>query len=211
MSKNIIFLFFLFCILDISKQQNIDKDMMRAVACISMIRKLENKPSDQRVLSSYILTCFIAIDEPTTQKLLMSQTSNKLDLTKDEIEKLTNMYNLEQKYTEDQIMDFSKALNTALEKLKDAQPGGGMRNPSQGYDSSSDNKKPQGVGLLEKMLAGILGLFTTNDSLLLLFGFFIAFYLFLRQIRKWFGGNSTTDKNASKKTIKIKKKVKKNE
>ena len=155
--------------------------------------------------------CFIAIDEQTTQKLLMSQTSNKLDLTKDEIEKLTNMYNLEQKYTEDQIMDFSKALNTALEKLKDAQPGGGMRNPSQGYDSSSDNKKPQGVGLLEKMLAGILGLFTTNDSLLLLFGFFIAFYLFLRQIRKWFGGNSTTDKNASKKTIKIKKKVKKNE
>ena len=212
MSKNIIFLFLLFCIMEISTQQEIDKDMMRAVACISMIRKLENKPSDQRLLSSYILTCFIAIDEPTTQKLLMSQTSNKLDLTQDEIEKLTNMYNLEQKYTEDQIMDFSKALNTALEKLKDAQPGGGMRNPSQGHDSGSNNKKkPQGVGLLEKMFAGILGLFSTNDSLLLLFGFFIAFYLFLRQIRKWFGGNSTSDKNGSKKTVKIKKKVKKNE
>ena len=122
------------------------------------------------------------------------------------------MYNLEQKYTEDQIMDFSKALNTALEKLKDAQPGGGMRNPSQGHDSGSNNKKkPQGIGLLEKMFAGILGLFSTNDSLLLLFGFFIAFYLFLRQIRKWFGGNSTSDKNGSKKTVKVKKKVKKNE
>ena len=98
---------------------------------LSLIRKMENKPSDQRVLSSYILTCFISIDEPTTQKLLLSQTSNKLDLTKDEISKLTDMYQIEKKYTEDQIMDFSKALNTAFEKIKNAQSGG-MRPPSQG-------------------------------------------------------------------------------
>jgi hypothetical protein len=205
MSKNLIFLFLLISIIDLVELQEFDKDMMRAVACITLIKKLENKPQDQRELSTYILTCFISIDDATTQKLIQEQASNKLDLTSDQISKLTDMYQLQQKYTEDQIMDFSKALNDALEKLQ-KNAGGGMRN-QQSSGFNNNNKTPQGSGLLEKIIGGIIGLFNPNDSLLLLVGFFVVFYLFLRQIRKWFD-NSEKIKNKVNKSNKVKKKTK---
>ena len=205
MSKNLIFLFLLISIIDLVELQEFDKDMMRAVACITLIKKLENKPQDQRELSTYILTCFISIDDATTQKLIQEQASNKLDLTSDQISKLTDMYQLQQKYTEDQIMDFSKALNDALEKLQ-KNAGGGMRN-QQSSGFNNNNKAPQGSGLLEKIIGGIIGLFNPNDSLLLLVGFFVVFYLFLRQIRKWFD-NSEKIKNKVNKSNKVKKKTK---
>ena len=205
MSKNLIFLFLLISIIDLVELQEFDKDMMRAVACITLIKKLENKPQDQRELSTYILTCFISIDDATTQKLIQEQASNKLDLTADQISKLTDMYQLQQKYTEDQIMDFSKALNDALEKLQ-KNAGGGMRN-QQSSGFNNNNKTPQGSGLLEKIIGGIIGLFNPNDSLLLLVGFFVVFYLFLRQIRKWFD-NSEKIKNKVNKSNKAKKKTK---
>ena len=205
MSKNLIFLFLLISIIDLVELQEFDKDMMRAVACITLIKKLENKPQDQRELSTYILTCFISIDDATTQKLIQEQASNKLDLTADQISKLTDMYQLQQKYTEDQIMDFSKALNDALEKLQ-KNAGGGMRN-QQSSGFNNNNKAPQGSGLLEKIIGGIIGLFNPNDSLLLLVGFFVVFYLFLRQIRKWFD-NSEKIKNKVNKSNKVKKKTK---
>ena len=205
MSKNLIFLLLLISIIDLVELQEFDKDMMRAVACITLIKKLENKPQDQRELSTYILTCFISIDDATTQKLIQEQASNKLDLTSDQISKLTDMYQLQQKYTEDQIMDFSKALNDALEKLQ-KNAGGGMRN-QQSSGFNNNNKTPQGSGLLEKIIGGIIGLFNPNDSLLLLVGFFVVFYLFLRQIRKWFD-NSEKIKNKVNKSNKVKKKTK---
>ena len=205
MSKNLIFLFLLISIIDLVELQEFDKDMMRAVACITLIKKLENKPQDQRELSTYILTCFISIDDATTQKLIQEQASNKLYLTADQISKLTDMYQLQQKYTEDQIMDFSKALNDALEKLQ-KNAGGGMRN-QQSSGFNNNNKVPQGSGLLEKIIGGIIGLFNPNDSLLLLVGFFVVFYLFLRQIRKWFD-NSEKIKNKVNKSNKVKKKTK---
>ena len=205
MSKNLIFLLLLISIIDLVELQEFDKDMMRAVACITLIKKLENKPQDQRELSTYILTCFISIDDATTQKLIQEQASNKLDLTSDQISKLTDMYQLQQKYTEDQIMDFSKALNDALEKLQ-KNAGGGMRN-QQSSGFNNNNKTPQGSGLFEKIIGGIIGLFNPNDSLLLLVGFFVVFYLFLRQIRKWFD-NSEKIKNKVNKSNKVKKKTK---
>ena len=205
MSKNLIFLFLLISIIDLAELQEFNKDMMRAVACITLIKKLENKPQDQRELSTYILTCFISIDDATTQKLIQEQASNKLDLTADQISKLTDMYQLQQKYTEDQIMDFSKALNNALEKLQ-KNAGGGMRN-QQSSGFNNNNKTPQGSGLFEKIIGGIIGLFNPNDSLLLLVGFFVVFYLFLRQIRKWFD-NSEKIKNKVNKSNKVKKKTK---
>ena len=207
MSKFLFFIFFLIIYLEISNCQEVDKDMMRAVACITLIKKLENKPSDQRMLSGYILSCFINIDESTMQKLISNQASNKLDLTQDQISKLTDMYQIEQKYTEDQIMDYSRDLNAALAKLQSAGPNG-MKNPSQGGESSSKSNKKQKPGLLERMFAGFIGLFNTNDSLLFLIGFFIVFYLFLRQIRKWSGNSDNNKNNNGKKVVKNKKKVK---
>ena len=208
MSKNIIFLFFLLSIIEISKLQEVDKDMMRAVACLSLIRRLDDKSVDQRVLSTYMLSCFVQIDDSTAQKLIMSQTSNRLDLSEEQIKKLTNMHEIEKKYTEDQIMDYSNALNKALEKLKNTPPGS-MRAPSQGGEfSTKSNNRPEGPGLLGRMIASLLGMFTTNDSLFILFGAFIIFYLILRQIRKWFGSNDKNVKNNVKKVTKNKKKVK---
>ena len=208
MSKNLIFLFILISLIELSKLQEVDKDMMRAVACLSLIRKLDNKPNDQRVLSTYILTCFITIDDSTAQKLIMSQSSNKLDLSQEQIEKLTNIYNVENKFTEDQIMDYSKALNDALERLKNAGPDG-LRNPPKGSSSSKSNKKREsGSSLFGNMISVLLGLFSTNDSLLLLIGFFIGIYLFLRQMRKCCG-NEEKNKTGNNNKTKIKKRGKK--
>ena len=208
MSKNLIFLFILISLIELSKLQEIDKDMMRAVACLSVIRKLDNKPNDQRVLSTYILSCFVTIDDSTAQKLIMSQTSNKLDLSQEQIEKLTNIYEVEKKFTEDQIMDYSKALNDALERLKNAGPDG-LKAPPKGSSSSNSNKKREsGSGLFGNMITGLLGLFSSNDSLLLLFGLFIGFYLFLRQMRKCCGNNEK-NKTGNNNKSKIKKRGKK--
>ena len=208
MSKNLIFLFILISLIELSKLQEVDKDMMRAVACLSLIRKLDNKPNDQRVLSTYILTCFITIDDSTAQKLIMSQSSNKLDLSQEQIEKLTNIYNVENKFTEDQIMDYSKALNDALERLKNAGPDG-LRNPPKGSSGANSNKKREsGSSLFGNMISVLLGLFSTNDSLLLLIGFFIGFYLFLRQLRKCCG-NEEKNKTGNNNKTKIKKRGKK--
>ena len=190
MSKNIIFLFFLLNIIEISKLPEVDKDMMRAVACLSLIRKLDNKSSDQRVLSTYLLTCFVTIDDSTTQKLIMSQASNKLDLSKAQIEKLTNMYEIEKKFTEDQIMDYSNALNKALEKLKNVGPGGLKAPPKGSSGNSYSNKNRENVNsLLGNMISVLFGLFSTNDSLLILIGLFVGLYLILKQIRKCCANN----------------------
>ena len=127
--------------------------------------------------------------------------SNSLSNSEEEISSIRKKRKLE----EDKIMDFSKALNDALEKLQ-KNAGGGMRN-QQSSGFNNNNKAPQGSGLLEKIIGGIIGLFNPNDSLLLLVGFFVVFYLFLRQIRKWFD-NSEKIKNKVNKSNKVKKKTK---
>ena len=208
MSKNIIFLFFLLSIIEISKLQEVDKDMMRAVACLSLIRRLDDKSVDQRVLSTYMLSCFVQIDDSTAQKLIMSQTSNRLDLSEEQIKKLTNMHEIEKKYTEDQIMDYSNALNKALEKLKNAGPGS-MRSPQKGSrgNSNSNKNRENANSLLGNMISVLLGLFSTNDSLLLLIGLFVGLYLILKQVRKCCTNNEKNKSgNNSKSKVKKRKK-----
>ena len=208
MSKNIIFLFFLLSIIEISKLQEVDKDMMRAVACLSLIRRLDDKSADQRVLSTYMLSCFVQIDDSTAQKLIMSQTSNRLDLSEEQIKKLTNMHEIEKKYTEDQIMDYSNALNKALEKLKNAGPGA-MRSPQKGSrgNSNSNKNRENANSLLGNMISVLLGLFSTNDSLLLLIGLFVGLYLILKQVRKCCTNNEKNKSgNNSKSKVKKRKK-----
>ena len=211
MSKNIIFLFFLLSIIEISKLQEVDKDMMRAVACLSLIRRLDDKSVDQRVLSTYMLSCFAQIDDSTAQKLIMSQTSNRLDLSEEQIKKLTNMHEIEKKYTEDQIMDYSNALNKALEKLKNAGPGA-MRSPHKGSRGNSNNNKNRenANSLLGNMISVLFGLFSTNDSLLLLIGLFVGLYLILKQVRKCCTNNEK-NKSGNNSKSKVKKKGRKTE
>ena len=208
MSKNIIFLFFLLSIIEISKLQEVDKDMMRAVACLSLIRRLDDKSVDQRVLSTYMLSCFVQIDDSTAQKLIMSQTSNRLDISEEQIKKLTNMHEIEKKYTEDQIMDYSNALNKALEKLKNAGPGA-MRSSQKGSrgNSNSNKNRENANSLLGNMISVLLGLFSTNDSLLLLIGLFVGLYLILKQVRKCCTNNEK-NKSGNNSKSKVKKRRK---
>ena len=205
MSKYLFFLFILIIYTELLNCQEPDKNMMRAAACISMIRKLDNKPTDQQMLSGYILSCFINIDDKTAQKLISTQSSPKLDLTEDEISKLTDIVTISQKYSQEQIMQYSEELNSVLQNMQNVATGG-KRNPSQGSSyNKRGNSKPQNVGLFNNMIEGFRGIFSVNDSLLFLFGFFIVFYLFLMQIRKWFSVKDKSKTAANKKNAKSKK------
>ncbi len=71
-----------------------------------------------------------------------------------------------------QIMNYSQTLNQALDKLKNVGPWG----PSQGgnVNSNSNKKREHDNSILGNMISVVLGLFSTNDSLLLLIGLFIG-------------------------------------
>ena len=189
----------IFILIVISKAQDIDKDVLRAVACLSMIRKMTEKPNDPQLISSYMLTCFITIDDSTAQKLIASQNSNKLDLDEKQIKKLTDFYEVQNRYDENQIMDYSKDLNSALEKLKNF--GAGAMNNQGGSmsDKNSKNNKRQGKGLLSIIITSLIGMFNANDSLIGLFILFFIIYLILRQLRKWFGSGNNKSNNVSNK------------
>ena len=181
--KNIIIFFFLLIILsliNIILSQEHDKNVLRAVACISLIRKLNVDQNDQRLISNYLLTCFSVIDDLTLQKLIMTKDSNKLDLDESTVKKLTDFNSLQDKFTQDQLMDFSKDLNKAFTKLKNQgnQKSGGNDFGESDYDD--DNNK-ENSGLFGKIIYNLLSLFISGDSLLPLIGLGFFVYLILRQ------------------------------
>ena len=203
MSINKIISFLLLYLIVLSKAQDVDKDLLRAVACLSMIRKLENRPNDPQSISSYMLTCFISIDDSTTQKLIANQNSNTLDLDEKQLKKLTDFYDVQSRFTEDQIMEYSKDLNSALEKLKNFSPEAMKQQGGHTSAEKPRNKKNQGKSLFKIMISNIIGLFNANDSLIGLFVILFVCYLILKQLRKWCGSDNknkiTSNKNNKKK------------
>ena len=178
--------------------QNLDKDMMKAIACISLLKKMEDKTQDQRLISGYILTCFINIDDATTQKLISNQFSSNLNLEKSEIEKLTDIGQLQTKYSQSEITEYSKQLNNALEKLKNSNMGQNMQS-GKGGDTGS-NQNSESTGLIGFMIKGLIGLFNPGDSFLFLIGLFILSYFCLKSLRKLFNaGKKNTNKKKGKK------------
>ena len=201
MLKNISFHFLIISLFLFNYEicQDIDQDAMKAVACISLIKKMDNKNLDQRLISGYMLSCFINIDDAKVQKLLSNQFSNDINLEKDEIEKLTDFSSFQSKYSQSEIMEFSKRLNSALEKLKNQQNIGMPPNQG-GKDKSSKKSSENGGGLLEFMIKGLIGLFNPNDSFLFLIGFFVLVYFGLKGLRKLFvGKKNINDKKERKK------------
>ena len=179
--------------------QDIDQDTMKAVACISLIKKMDNKKLDQQLISGYMISCFINIDDAKVKKILSNQFSNDIGLEKDEIKKLTDFSSFQSKYSQSEIMDFSKRLNSALEKLKNQQNIGMPPNQG-GKDKSSKKSSENGGGLLEFMIKGLIGLFNPNDSFLFLIGFFVLVYFGLKGLRKLFvGKKNINDKKERKK------------
>ena len=185
-------------LIDITLSQEHDKDVLRTVACVSLIRKLQVDQNDQRLISSYMLTCFSSIDDATVQKLIMTKDSSKLDLDEKTVQKLTDFNSLQDRFTQDQLMDFSKDLNKAFEKLRNQ---GNQRSDSssQNYrdDDSDNDKNKEKMGLLGMIIFNIIGLFTSGDSLLPLIGLGIMIYIILKQLRKLCDNK---DKNENKKS-----------
>ena len=183
-----------------------DQDVMKALACISIIKHLDNKNLDQHMVSGYMISCFINIDDSTVQKVLENQLSNDLHIDKSQIDKLTDFSGLQRQYSQNDILEYSKRLNSAIAKLQSQQnergqngmPSGKKGSKNKGSNDNSENE----AGLIPFMIRGIIGLFNPNDSFLVLLIFFVLAYFGLKSLRKLFGNNS--------KNITIKKKTKSN-
>ena len=177
--------------------QDIDQDMMKTIACISLIKKMGTKIEDQRLISSYLLTCFINVDESSIQKLLSDQMSNKLDLDKDEVEKLTDMSKLQTKYSQSEIKDYSLKLNSALEKLKNSEIDINDGQIKSGRKKSSESNKSN-AGLIEFIINGFMSILNPRDSFLVLIGFFVLAYFCLKALRKIFSGKKKVETQKKK-------------
>jgi hypothetical protein len=201
MTKKIAFnlLIFLLILVKYEICQEIDEDMMKAVACISLIKKIDSKIQDQRLISSYMLTCFMNIDESSIQNLLSSQMSNKLELDKTEVEKLTDISTLQTKYSQSEIKDYSVKLNSALEKLKNSELNMKDGQSQKGRKSSSkSDKSTPNAGLIEFIIDGFMAFFNPGDSFLVLIGFFVMAYFCLKALRKIFSGKKKVDAQKKK-------------
>ena len=195
--QNYSLIFIIFSIILTSNAQILDKNVLKAAGCITLVKKLKNKPTDQRVITSFLLSCFINIGEDTANKLLQNQYYDNMGIEESQIMKLIDFNSIQKRFTEQQIEEYSKALNTALEPLRD-KPGN-HPHPNNPYDEENPNSEEEdnNVGLVDSITNYFVRLFTSSDSILLLFVLFGVFYFCLQKMRKWFGNSDKDDKNAS--------------
>ena len=184
------FLLILLNLLSISNTQNLDKSVLKAAGCLTLVKKLKDKPNDQRVATGLLLSCFINIDEETADKLLQNQFYEKMGIEESEVVKLIDFNKLQNKYSQEQLEEYSKALNKALDPLREKGPGDNSGKGPNMYENEEENSENN-----ESIVNYIVKLFTSSDSLLLLFGLFVVFYFCLQKMRKWFG-KSGKDSNS---------------
>ena len=179
--------------------QDFDEDTMKALGCLSLIRKLDNdKQQDQRMVSAILLSCFVNVEESQVKKLISSQYSNKMELSKSEVEKLVDMQSLQSKYSQSELIDYSKKLNTALGNLKNMEQGGPYtsKGSKKGSNKSTNNG---GGGLIGFLISNIISLFNPNDSFLFLIGLFVMIYFGLKGLRKLLDKKNKNNKKKEKK------------
>ena len=204
------FLLILLNLLSISNTQNLDKSVLKAAGCLTLVKKLKDKPNDQRVATGLLLSCFINIDEETADKLLQNQFYEKMGIEESEVVKLIDFNKLQNKYSQEQLEEYSKALNKALDPLREKVPRDNSGKGPNMYENEEENSENN-----ESIVNYIIKLFTSSDSLLLLFGLFVVFYFCLQKMRKWFGkggkdtNNKTINNQKSTKSSKNNKKKKK--
>ena len=63
-----------------------------------LIKKLKNKPDDQRVMTGLLLSCFINVDEETADILLKNQFYEKMGIEDSEVMKLIDFNTIQKKY-----------------------------------------------------------------------------------------------------------------
>ena len=189
LKKTFSFLLILLNLLSSSNSQNLDKSVLKAAGCLTLVKKLKDKPNDQRVATGLLLSCFINVDEETADKLLQNQFYEKMGIEDSEVMKLIDFNKIQNKYSPEQIEEYSKALNKALDPLRDKGPGDKSGQGPNPYDNEEENSENNG-----SIVDYIIKLFTSSDSLLLFFILSVGFYFCLQKMRKWLGKG---DKNSS--------------
>ena len=182
--------------------QDVDQDMLKAVACISLIRKMDKKITDQNILSGYMVTCFSRIDDSVLNNLVSNQMLNDLHISEDQIKKLTDFDSFTREHTSEEMVDYSKRLNSALEKLKNTnlRPED-LRAGQSGKKKGSNKQSDSEGGFIPFLFNGLKGLLNPNDSFLVLIGFFVLAYFCLKGLRKILSNKkiNTTNKKKGKK------------
>ena len=199
MSRNLFPIIVVIFLFNYQACQDFDEDTMKALGCLSLIRKLDNdKQQDQRMVSALLLSCFVNIEESQVKKLLASQYSNKMELSKSEVDKLVDMQSLQSKYSQSELIDYSKKLNSALGNLKNMEQGGPQagRGSKKGSSKSSSNSNG---GLIGFLISNIISLFNPNDSFLFLIGLFVMIYFGLKGLRKLLDKKNKNNKKKEKK------------
>ncbi len=210
--KSSFFIILIFILLALSSSQLFDNNVLKAAGCLSLVKKLKNQPTDQRISTAYLLSCFINIDEDTAQTLLKNQYyDNKMGIEESEIIKLIDFNSVQKRLTEDQLAEYSKSLNKALEPLRDngSKSGENHNNDENNPFYSENQNNEEEKDFLESFIKSILKLFTSSDSLLLLFIIFIAFYYCLKKLRKLCSKDNKDNNNNIKKSSKSNKNTKK--
>ena len=170
-----LFFFFLLNIITISESQFLNKNVLKAAGCVTLVKKLKDKPNDKRVQTALLLTCYINIEEETAEILLQNQNYDKIGIEENEIQKLIDFNLIQRKYNNEQLEQYSKELNAALEPLKDKGEEDNSRKDFDTHDYKQENSENE-FGFISYLIK----LFTSIDSFLLLFGLFIIFYFCLQ-------------------------------
>ena len=189
--------FFLFLTLIIQEQcQDYDKDTIRTLSCLNFLRKLKINNQDQQYLSSVLLSCFINIDESLEQKLISSQSPDSMPLSESEKDKLMDLSDIQTKYSQNELIDFSQRLNSAMEQLKEMNSGGGRNYQSskRGGGKKNENNRSQGVGLFGLFIQNFFNMLNPHNSFFPIIIILVVTFYTLKALRKFFSNKDEKKK-----------------
>ena len=189
--------FFLFLTLIIQEQcQDYDKDTIRTLSCLNFLRKLKINNQDQQYLSSVLLSCFINIDESLEQKLIASQSPDSMPLSESEKDKLMDLSDIQTKYSQNELIDFSQRLNSAMEQLKEMNSGGGRNYQSskRGGGKKNENNRSQGVGLFGLFVQNFFNMLNPHNSFFPIIIILVVTFYTLKALRKFFSNKDEKKK-----------------
>ena len=121
-----------------------------------------------------------------------------MELSKSEVDKLVDMQSLQSKYSQSELIDYSKKLNSALGNLKNMESGGPQASRGSKKGSNKNTDISSG-GLIGFLISNIISLFNPNDSFLFLIGLFLMIYFGLKGLRKLLDKKNKNNKKKGKK------------
>ena len=185
--------------------QTDEETTLKAFSCINIItQKFKGEKPDPSVFSPLMLSCFIKITKEQSQKILSDVKEGKNSITKEDIDKLTNLENLKG-ISVDELKKQSNLLENTMKLFQ----MGNKDNINKNNVKEQNNKKISAIifiiNLLKKGLIIILKSFKKNW-----FTIFIAtvFYSTLKIIRKCFKKNKKEKKNEKDEKTNDNKKIK---